>query len=184
MSTNHKIISDMAVFFSKRVMTSSAPCVPFTTIGSLIYLSDRLSLKTYGDSITLSDYVKLPSGPTLMPLVKMMSGLPCGIECLLKDMFYVTDVGIRLKDPSVSCFNYLSTADEEIMTQVWNTVSPFSEAALAALCADLPELKFAPLGAIPISSILTGIGYSPEEVKMLKEEYESRVQLDAIFSQS
>lgn len=188
----------MHQLFNERKAAQAAACLlhkaggslPVLKLMKLLYLAERLSLKTYGDTITGDNFVSMPHGPVLSMTLDRMNGDPDAGEwsSWIADR---ADHEVALRDPSrVRSVDddllALSDSDVECLDAVWTEFGHWDKYKLRDYThsAAVPEWED-PQGTsrpIPPGRIFKALGFSPDEVKALTSRLREQQYIQASFS--
>lgn len=193
----------MATFslFDERKAAQAAACLlhlaggdlPLLKLVKLLYLSERLSLKRYGDTITGDSFYSLPHGPVLSATLDLMNGFTKskegGWETWVADradnMLALRDVSmVRTPEDDLLA---LSDTDLECLSEVWTEFGHWDRWKLVEYthsdaCPEWEE----PIGAqrsriLPLTRILKAVGYSSEDVETLNRRLHEQRYVNAAF---
>ncbi len=149
----------------------------------LLYLADREALVRWGRPITYDAYVSMRNGPVLSRTYEMISeGVPPGRASLWRDCIS------QPADYSVSLIaecptDQLSTAEEDLLAEVYREYGHLNRWQLVDLCHTLPEWTDPGDSAIPIDyeAILRAGGKSEAEAAEIVRELEAVAVADILF---
>ncbi len=158
----------------------------------LLYLSERQSLKAYGDSITGDAFVSMPHGPVLSMTYGYLNGenQSCegGWSTWIADR---ANYEVALKDASLirtpeADLLALSESDLECLAQVWSDFGHWDKYKLrdythSGACPEWED----PCGSshsIPPARIFKALGFAPEQVEALTRRLREQRHISASFS--
>lgn len=163
--------------------------LPLLKLMKLLYLSERRSLKEYGDTITGDAFVSMPQGPVLSMTYDHLNGaLPSqagGWTTWVSDR---AGNDVALADPSMirsaeEDLLALSETDLESLEAVWREFGHLGKWALVDYTHSpaCPEWEN-PNGSsrpIPTGRLLKALGHSPEVVESLTKRLHEQRQISA-----
>ncbi len=188
----------MNQLFDERKAAQAAACLlhkaggslPVLKLMKLLYLAERQSLKTYGDTITGDKFVSMPHGPVLSTTYSRVSGDAEGGEW----SSWVADCAdhtVALRDPSrirsaEEDLLALSDSDLECLEVVWKEFGHWDKFALRDYThsAAIPEWED-PRGSsrpIPPARIFKALGFDAEQVKALTARLHEQQYIQGSFS--
>jgi len=186
--------------FDERKAAQAAACLlhkaggelPMLKLMKLLYLSERLSMQRYGDTITGDAFVSMPHGPVLSMTLNHMNGtMPSkagGWETWIADR---ADNAVALRDESMvrtpeEDLLALSDTDLECLTEVWAQFGHWDKFKLrdythSAACPEWED----PMGSsrpIPPARLLKALGYGPDQVEALNKRLHEQRYIAAAFN--
>jgi uncharacterized phage-associated protein len=157
----------------------------------LMYLSERLSLGRYGDTITGDDFVSMKNGPVLSMLLNHLNGFvkssADGWDKWIADR---SDNVIALRDPSMirtpeEDLLALSETDLECLNEVWSEFGHWDSWKLVDYTHSeaCPEWQDPGNSSRPIppARLLRAVGYKPAEVEALTKRLHAQRYISAAF---
>ena len=157
----------------------------------LMYLSERLSLGRYGDTITGDDFVSMKNGPVLSMMLNHLNGFvkssPDGWDKWIADR---SENIIELRDPSMirtpeEDLLALSETDLECLNEVWSEFGHWDSWKLVEYTHSeaCPEWQDPGNSSRPIppSRLLKAVGYKPGKVEELTKRLHEQRYITAAF---
>jgi uncharacterized phage-associated protein len=149
----------------------------------LLYLADRTALLRWGRPITTDSYVSLDRGPVLSRVLDLATdeGLPGQISVWANHITEPEHYSVRLRaDPGE---DELSTAEVQLLDEVFRQHGAKSRWELVDLTHKLPEWKNPQGGAIPIQyrDILKAGGKTEIEIAAIEDELEGIALVENIL---
>jgi uncharacterized phage-associated protein len=146
----------------------------------MLYIADRLALKTMDQPITGDRYVSMDYGPVLSGVYDLIKGQPVDSALPLWSKY------ISPRDSNyVDLLQYpgneeLCEEEEMILKQVYNTFGHLDPFHVAEWTDDLPEWKDPHGSAIPIlvEDVLRSMGKTEEEIEDISQEAQREAYLD------
>ncbi len=191
-------MSDYSLFDERKTAQAAALLLfkaggrlPLLKLMKLMYLSERLSLQRYGDSITGDRFVSMQHGPVLSKMLDLANGFqtsnPGGWETWINDK---SDHAVALRDSSMIRspeldLLALSDTDIECLTDTWEKFGSWEKFKLRDYTHTdaCPEWED-PMGSsrpIPYSRILKAVGHSPERVEAIDRRLHEQRYINEAF---
>lgn len=188
----------MATLFNERKTAQAAAYLlhraggrlPLLKLVKLMYLAERLSLKTYGEPLTGDSLVSMDHGPVLSRTYDQMKGsVHCvegGWDTWISDR---ADNDLALKDASMirdpeRDLLALSTGDLETLESVWSAFGHLSKWDLVEYThKNCAEWRNPDGSSIPISytEVFDALGFPEAKARVLAEQIAHQRQLQAAF---
>ena len=157
----------------------------------LLYLSERLSLKRYGDTITGDTFVSMAHGPVLSTTLNFinggMSSVDGGWDTWVSDranhMLALEDES-KIRSPEQDLLA-LSETDLECLGEVWSEFGHWDRFDLvnythSAACPEWEDPRGS-MRPIPPARLLKALGYEPEQVEALSRRLHEQRYVNAAF---
>jgi uncharacterized phage-associated protein len=176
------------------LLFSGGGTLPIVKLMKLLYLSERLSLKRYGEPITGDSLVSMPHGPVLSMTYDHINGAvqssSGGWDSWVADR---SNHRVSLADPSMirspeQDLLRLSETDLEILQEVWDEFGHMGtwelvEYTHSDACPEWedPEGSSRP---IPYGKLFHFLGYSEEQAQNAVARLEEQRHINAAFEQS
>lgn len=166
--------------------------LPLLKLMKLLYLSERESLKTYGEPITGDKLVSMPHGPVLSLTYDYMNGAARSVDGGWST--WVDDRAghdLALKDPSMirtpeDDLLELSDGDLDVLGSVWEKFGHMSKFALVEYThGDACPEWIDPQGssaAIPLDRLFSALGFSQQGIDSAVSHLREQAQLNAAFA--
>lgn len=181
---NERKVAQMAAYLLKR----RGGTMSHLKLIKLLYLADREALNSYGASISGDSFYSLDNGPILSRTRNLMAGFvesePNGWESWISDKAD-HEVSIR-QDFSAQDLDYLSSADIEILENIWLQFGGMTRWELVHYThsGNCPEWEHPNGSSAPISpyKIFSALGKSQEDSAALASEIEAERSIDRLFA--
>ena len=152
----------------------------------LLYLADREAIKRYGRSISEDNAVAMPHGPVLSMTLDLMNGSYAptagGWDTWISAK---ADHQVSLvANPGVDDLDELSAADLEVLDAVWQQFGHMDRWQIRDWThSNCPEWKDPEGSSNPITKedLYTAVGYPPETVSELLDDFKKHQEIDGIF---
>lgn len=185
--------------FDERKAAQAAACLvhkaggklPLLKLMKLMYLSERLSLERYGDTITGDSFASMPHGPVLSMTLDHMNGAlqsqDGGWETWIADR---AENSLVLRDQSMirspeEDLLALSDTDLECLGEIWEKFGHWDKYKLrdythSDACPEWEDPKGSSR-PIPTSRLLRAVGYKPDQVEALTKRLHEQRYINAAF---
>jgi uncharacterized phage-associated protein len=157
----------------------------------LMYLSERESLRKYGDTITGDSFVSMQNGPVLSMMLNMLNGFvkttQDGWDRWISDRAeHLVELNTERRAANFEdTLDALSESDVECLDAVWRQFGHMSRWKLVEYTHSdaCPEWENPGNSSrpIPMSRVLKAVGYKPEEVEALTKRLHGQQQISAAF---
>jgi uncharacterized phage-associated protein len=161
------------------------------TLMKLMYLSERESLRKYGDTITGDSFVSMQNGPVLSMMLNMLNGFvkttQDGWDRWISDRAeHLVELNTERRAANFEdTLDALSESDVECLDAVWRQFGHMSRWKLVEYTHSdaCPEWENPGNSSrpIPMSRVLKAVGYKPEEVEALTKRLHGQQQISAAF---
>lgn len=165
--------------------------LPLIKLVKLLYLSERLSLKRYGEPLTGDRLVAMAHGPVLSQTLDHINGAVPSIEGGW-DSWISDRAGhvVALRDPSmIRSFEQdlisLSDSDIEVLGETWTEFGHWARWDLVKYTHDNCAEWSDPNGSnnpISYKSLFTAVGYTADQASSMALRIAEQEQLNAAFA--
>jgi uncharacterized phage-associated protein len=146
----------------------------------MLYIADRLALKSMDQPITGDHYVSMKFGPVLSSVYDLIKGQAVDNALPLWSKFISPSEKNFVSLQSDPGNEDLCEEEEEIIQKVYKAFGHLNPFAVAEWTHDLPEWKDPHGSAIPIAieDILKNVGKTKEEIQEIQQEAIREAYLD------
>jgi uncharacterized phage-associated protein len=167
--------------------------LPLLKLMKLLYLTERLSLQRYGDTVTGDRFVSMPHGPVLSMTLDLMNGASLSSAGGDWDTWVAdrANYALALRDPGMirspeEDLLALSDTDLECLGEVWGQFGGWEAFALRDYTHSdaCPEWQD-PHGSshdIPTARLLRVLGHTSEQVEALTKRLHAQRYINASLS--